>query len=674
MSASVDNPISWEPSRVLLQYAIAANLIGALIFLLVVRSVTTDQPIRLVGPVLITLIAVSAWFLLSRGAMRAAVNVMASGIWLVATVMAAFFGGVRAPVIIVYPLMVCMFGWLVSQRAALAVSALSIAVTIGFVVSDASGWLRQARPSPAALHAVMQVSLIVLATVIIIFLVDIYKNRIKELNQKSIDLADHMHALEVSQAELHRAQAVANVGSWTYDIVTDTMLLSAETCRIFALPEGTTGSRQTYLARTHAQDRSAAEATWQAALKSGALDYEHRIMVGKAVRWVRQKAEFEFAADGSAISAVGITQDITERRKADEQMSVAAATFELQDAVMITDAKGVILSVNSAFTRSTGYSVNELVGRSARRLKSTHHDAAFYHSMWTTIQRTGTWQGEIWDQRKNGELYPKWLTISTVKDCDGAVCHYIGTHHDMTERKNAEFAVLKLNRELGESRQQLRQLVAQQQVQREAERKHIAREVHDELGQLMTALRLDMSLMAIRYGALDAALITQVNASKALVDRAIAAVRQVAANLRPVELDLGLVSAIEFLCHEFGKHNATVCVLRIADKNISLDEARSTVIFRILQESLTNVARYAGAGQVTVTLGCDDDKLSLEIRDNGRGFDMAAVANRHSLGLLGMRERAIALSGRLDVISAPGQGTVVSVTIPLNLHADRSNS
>jgi len=674
MSGGVDNPISWEPSRVLLQYAMAANLIGSCVFLIVSRSATPDQPFRLIGPVFIILITLSAWFFLSRGAMRAAVNVLAIGILLVITVASAFHGGVHAPAIIAYPLMVCMIGWLVSQRAALIASTLCIAVTIGFVVADATGWLRPVPPSPAALHAVMQVSLIVLATTIITFLVNTYKTRIQELNQKTDALDSHMHALEVSQAQLRRAQAVANVGSWTYDIVADTLHLSAETCRIFALPEGTTGNRQTYLARTHTQDRSALEASWQAALKVGAFDHEHRIMVGKAIRWTRQKAEIEFAADGSAISAVGITQDITERRKADEQMSIAAATFELQDAVMITDTKGVILSINSAFTRSTGYSASELVGKSARRLKSAHHDADFYHRMWVTVMRTGTWQGEIWDRRKSGELYPKWLTISTVKNSDGVVCHYIGTHHDMTERKNAEFAVLKLNRELGESRQQLRQLVAQQQEEREAERKHIAREVHDELGQLLTALRLDMSLMEIRYGALDAALITQVTASKALVDRAIGAVRQVAANLRPVELDLGLVSAIEFLCHEFGKHSATVCVLHIADKDISLDEARSTVIFRILQESLTNVARYAAAGQVTVTLGCDGDKLGLEIRDNGQGFDMVAVASRHSLGLLGMRERAIALGGRLDVISAPGQGTMVGVTIPLNLQTDRSNS
>jgi len=224
--------------------------------------------------------------------------------------------------------------------------------------------------------------------------------------------------------------------------------------------------------------------------------------------------------------------------------------------------------------------------------------------------------------------------------------------------------------ELTEARQHLRQLAVQNELEREAQLKHIAREVHDELGQLLTALRMDMSLLEMRFGALDPAVLTQVSASKVLIDRAIGAVRRVAANLRPPELDLGLVQAVEYLCHDFTKHNSLACILQITSPDIGLDEARSVVVFRILQESLTNVARYAQATEVTITLGLESDQLGLEVRDNGQGFDMAAVAARHTLGLLGMRERALALGGRLNVTSSPGQGTVVQLTIPLNLIAE----
>jgi len=220
--------------------------------------------------------------------------------------------------------------------------------------------------------------------------------------------------------------------------------------------------------------------------------------------------------------------------------------------------------------------------------------------------------------------------------------------------------------ELTDARQQLRQLAFQNELDREAQLKHIAREVHDELGQLLTALHMDMSLLQMRFGVLDPALATQVNGSKTLIDRAMAAVRRVAANLQPPELDLGLVPAIEYLCNEFTQHASVACVFTVTTPDIVLDEARAVVIFRIVQESLTNVARYAQASQVCITLGLKEQQLGLEIRDNGQGFDMAAVAARQTLGLLGMRERALALQGQLNVISSPGQGTTVEVSIPFN--------
>ena len=543
---SVGNPMLWEPSLVFLKYAIAANLVGAVIFLIVARIVTPDQPARVVGPVLIALVAVTAWYLLSCGRTHAGVNVLAIGVWMIITGASAFNGGVRAPVIVAYPLMILMFGWLISRRAALTMAALTIAVTIGFVVAESWGLLPYAPPSPPALHGAVQVSLVVLATLIIIFLVYVYQNRLKELDQIGSDLARHSRDLETSKAELNRAQAVSRVGSWVYDIATDTMRLSAETCRIFALPEGTTGSREAYLARAHAQDRSAVDRAWQAALKGDLFDQEHRIMAGNAIRWIRQQAELEFAADGTVISAVGITQDIT-------------------------------------------------------------------------------------------------------------------------ERKNAETAMFNLHRDLEESRQRLRELAAQNEARREGERKHIAREVHDELGQVLTALRMDISLLGMRFGTLDPALSDKVLDMKGLVDRAILGVRNVAVNLRPTALDMGLVSAVEWLCNEFTRQTTIACVLHAPEEDIDLDETRAVVVFRIVQESLTNITRYAQASQVDITLGQLGNELWVRVRDNGRGFDLDAASRKKSFGLLGMRERALAMGGQVNITSAPGQGTVIDVTIPIDL-------
>jgi len=135
---------------------------------------------------------------------------------------------------------------------------------------------------------------------------------------------------------------------------------------------------------------------------------------------------------------------LIERRNTESEVRIAATAFESQESLMITDADGVILRVNKAFTENTGFTAKEAVGQTPRLLKSGRHNADFYRTMWESIQRTGVWQGEIWDRRKNGEVYPKWLTISSVKNKDGAVTHYVGAHIDITERKAAEEKIQQL--------------------------------------------------------------------------------------------------------------------------------------------------------------------------------------------------------------------------------------
>ncbi|MEA3130916.1 MAG: hypothetical protein QOF46_2711, partial [Paraburkholderia sp.] len=137
-------------------------------------------------------------------------------------------------------------------------------------------------------------------------------------------------------------------------------------------------------------------------------------------------------------------RDITERKQVETELRIAAVAFDSQEPMMITDANAKILRVNSAFTECTGYTAAEIVGQTPRLLQSGRHGAAFFREMWDAIHRTGGWQGEIWDRRKNGEVYPKWLTISAVMREDGVVSHYVGTHHDITERKIAEERIKEL--------------------------------------------------------------------------------------------------------------------------------------------------------------------------------------------------------------------------------------
>lgn len=148
--------------------------------------------------------------------------------------------------------------------------------------------------------------------------------------------------------------------------------------------------------------------------------------------------------NGVPVGVQGIGRDISERKRRETDLRIAAAAFESQEPMMIADSREVIQRVNKAFTKCTGYTAEEAVGQTPRMLKSGCHDAAFYRAMWESIHGTGTWQGEIWNRRKNGEVYPIWLTISAVKGEDGVVTHYVGAHLDITERKAAEEKIQQL--------------------------------------------------------------------------------------------------------------------------------------------------------------------------------------------------------------------------------------
>jgi PAS domain S-box-containing protein len=153
---------------------------------------------------------------------------------------------------------------------------------------------------------------------------------------------------------------------------------------------------------------------------------------------VEMQSEESGDIKGMADAVLSFRKVLREQKNVEAELRIAATAFETQEGLMITDADTVILRVNKAFTESTGYTAEEVVGQTPRLFKSDRHDGEFYRAMWESIHRTGKWQGEIWNRRKNGEVYPKWLTISAVKRGDGLVTHYVGSHFDIAERKAAE--------------------------------------------------------------------------------------------------------------------------------------------------------------------------------------------------------------------------------------------
>ncbi|MDX5364750.1 MAG: histidine kinase [Pseudazoarcus pumilus] len=243
----------------------------------------------------------------------------------------------------------------------------------------------------------------------------------------------------------------------------------------------------------------------------------------------------------------------------------------------------------------------------------------------------------------------------------------IGTVQDVTARREAEEA-------LCHSRQRLRALGAYHERRVEEERAHIAREIHDELGQYLTTLRMDAAMLELGLAEVQPRAAQRLASMKALIDDAIGSVRRVACTLRPTALDLGLESGIEWLVVDFRERTHLTCSLEISDAVLpATDDARATLVFRILQEALTNIARHAEARSVAVRLGHTEGRLQLTVHDDGRGFRQDTVRDPKSFGLLGMHERAIAFGGSLRIDSAPGHGTTVQLDVPLEnapMHRD----
>ncbi|HZV65269.1 MAG TPA: PAS domain-containing sensor histidine kinase, partial [Telluria sp.] len=258
--------------------------------------------------------------------------------------------------------------------------------------------------------------------------------------------------------------------------------------------------------------------------------------------------------------------------------------------------------------------------------------------------------------RAGGETFPLEGSISSSRE-DGKAIYTI-ILRDVTARQQVQ-------EKLSRSHAQLRQLSAALQTIREEERAHIARELHDDLGQLLASLRMDLALLQ-QEAAAGAGARRIMSAMEANLLTAIASLRRIATNLRPRALDEGgLYFALQGLRDEFVERHGIPCALYADEAELRLDDGASTAIFRIVQEALTNIARHAGASNVTMNLYRIDSQLLITIRDDGRGIAAADMEKAQSLGLIGMRERVWAMHGEITISGDDPPGTRIDIVLPL---------
>lgn len=253
----------------------------------------------------------------------------------------------------------------------------------------------------------------------------------------------------------------------------------------------------------------------------------------------------------------------------------------------------------------------------------------------------------------------QWFSASgkPIFNALGQFTGYRGTSRNISVRKGTEEA-------LRHSRTQLRKLADHQERVKEDERKRIARDIHDDLGQNLMALRLDVSMIAARP---DSVAITKERTDAALtqIDTTIKAVRAIMNDLRPAVLDLGLHAAVDWQAKQFERRTGIVCELQIDHEEFALDEKRATALFRIVQESLTNIIRHAQASHVQIGMQRRDGELFMQIADDGVGLFPDCRRKANAFGLAGIEERIHALGGTFAAVSEPGQGMAITLSIPL---------
>ncbi len=332
------------------------------------------------------------------------------------------------------------------------------------------------------------------------------------------------------------------------------------------------------------------------------------------------------------------------------------------DAIITIDTEAVIINWNKRASSIFGWHADEAIGKIlAELIIPTQYREAHRRGL---ARFLATGENEILDQQiqlsgvhKKGHTFPIELAISATKRGNSYI--FTGIIRDITQRKHAE-------QELIQSRERLRNLNNQLQSVREEEKARIAREIHDELGQALTALKFDVSWVEKEISKKNPTVIEKIESMKGLIEDTIRVVQRIATELRPQMLDImGLCETLKWQNQEFQKRTGTNCEIIIEPEEIVVDPELSTALFRIYQEALTNVARHAKANRVQTSFKKQLDSLVLEIEDDGIGMDEKIMDNPHSLGLIGIRERVLAWGGEFRLRSGPGKGTTLTIVIPL---------
>ena len=359
---------------------------------------------------------------------------------------------------------------------------------------------------------------------------------------------------------------------------------------------------------------------------------------------------------------LGIVRHQAETAAREARQRLEGIIDSAMDAIITVDDRHDIVLFNRAAELIFGYSAAEVLGKPLARLLPERFREA--HS--SDLQRFGQTEAKprrmsaqrvVSGLRRDGEEFPVEASISHAT-LEGHR-YFTVVLRDITERVRADEA-------LRQSKTALMEMAALSSMAQEHEKRRVSRELHDEIGQILAAMKLDIEWLAEHVDPGNPAKTARVASIRSLTNDAVTSIRRIAADLRPAMLDdLGLVPAMQWLTTTFEKRYGIACRLLIEPPDFELADPQATTLFRIAQESLSNVARHAHASRVEVHLVHRGDEVRLAVSDDGRGFDPAGPRREDAFGMLGLRERAYLVNGTLSVDSAPGRGTRIEAVIPV---------
>jgi PAS domain S-box-containing protein len=476
-------------------------------------------------------------------------------------------------------------------------------------------------------------------------------------------------ALRARDVQLQEAQALANLGSWEWDLRTNTRTWSDQLTRIFGVTHDRLPSTfDGFYPLVHPDDRERTAKAAREAVRSG-RSYESQFRIVRpdgAVRTVHNQARVDRDDSGKAVRIIGVIQDITERKLAEEQVRVSQERFRMMVenvrdyAIYMLDVKGFITSWNLGAERIEGFLADEIIGKHYSRFFLPDHATRGDPGMqlqFASLQ--GRYESEGWRVRKNGTQFWAHVILTPLRDETGNLRGFSEIVHDITDRKRVEE---DLHSYADRLKTTSRRLVEVQ----ESERRLLATELHDRVGQNLTALGINLSIVA---GGLPAGtkpeLAARLEDCNALVEGTVDAMRDVMAELRPHALDdYGLPAALRTLATGFSRRTGIQVAFEKEGKGADLPKPVDLAMFRIAQEALNNVAKHASAKRVEIAIRRKNGSAVLSVSDNGVGFDPQRIGDPRAeagWGLLIMRERAEAVGAQFSLKAGPNSGVQVVV-------------